>query len=167
LQANPVLPIYSALVVNRRPPTGQRIGPKVTPRGDRGRSRKIAPPPVLLNSRECSAVRVNDGVNVPPKNQSSPLEANFTPRDKLVMLKTGLSVLVTILLFCPMNLTMIIFLTSDSSKTIRTLDVPCRIQRDPSISFVRAGFEYGSICFKSVKFNCFNIWCLMDRCYDF
>ena len=28
---------------------------------------------------------------------------------------------------------------------MRTLEVPCKIQREPSISFVRAGFEYGSI----------------------
>lgn len=38
----------------------------------------------------------------------------------------------------------IIFLTSDSSKQSKSADVPCNIPLEPSISFFRAGPEYGS-----------------------
>jgi hypothetical protein len=36
-------------------------------------------PSVLLNSGECSSLGVNEGVNISPRGQSSPLVAKFTP----------------------------------------------------------------------------------------
>jgi hypothetical protein len=55
-----------------------------------------AHPSILLNSRECSPLGVNKGVNIPPRGQSSPLGAKFIPRGWLhpwgqtMLLKTGL-----------------------------------------------------------------------------
>jgi hypothetical protein len=41
---------------------------------------KLSPFSILLSSRECSPLGVNEGVNIPPRVQISPLGANFTPR---------------------------------------------------------------------------------------
>jgi hypothetical protein len=38
-------------------------------------------PSVFLNSRECLPPGVNEGVNFPPRIQSSPLEYKFLPLD--------------------------------------------------------------------------------------
>jgi hypothetical protein len=40
-------------------------------------------PSILLNSRECTPLGVNKGVNIPPRGQVSPLGAKFTPRGQL------------------------------------------------------------------------------------
>jgi hypothetical protein len=40
-------------------------------------------PSILLNIRECSPLGVNEGVNIPPRGQITPLGAKFTPRDKV------------------------------------------------------------------------------------
>jgi hypothetical protein len=40
-------------------------------------------PSTLLNSRVCSPLGVNKGVNIPPRGQISPLGAKFTPRDEV------------------------------------------------------------------------------------
>jgi hypothetical protein len=34
---------------------------------------------ILLNSRECTPLGVNKGVNIPPRGQISPLGAKFSP----------------------------------------------------------------------------------------
>jgi hypothetical protein len=47
-------------------------------------------PFILLYSRECSLLGVNEGVNIPSRNQSAPLGVKLPPRGKLMMLKTGL-----------------------------------------------------------------------------
>jgi hypothetical protein len=41
-------------------------------------------PSILLNSRECSPLGVNEGVNIPPRGQISPLGAKFTPRGEVI-----------------------------------------------------------------------------------
>jgi hypothetical protein len=40
-------------------------------------------PSILLNSRECTPLGVNEGVNIPPRGQISPLGAKFTPRGEV------------------------------------------------------------------------------------
>jgi hypothetical protein len=40
-------------------------------------------PSIPLNSRQCSSLGVNEGVNIPPRGQISPLGAKLTPRVKL------------------------------------------------------------------------------------
>jgi hypothetical protein len=53
-------------------------------------------PFVLLKRRVFSPLGVNEGVNIPPRDQSSYLEAKLTPSGKLKMLKTGLRVSPTV-----------------------------------------------------------------------
>jgi hypothetical protein len=43
---------------------------------------------LLCSSKVCSPLGVNEGVNIPSRD--SPLGAKFTPRGKLILLKTGL-----------------------------------------------------------------------------
>jgi hypothetical protein len=40
-------------------------------------------PYIILNSRECSPVGVNEGVNIPPRGQISPLGVKVTPRGEV------------------------------------------------------------------------------------
>jgi hypothetical protein len=40
-------------------------------------------PSIILNSRECSPLGVNEGVNIPPRGQISPLGAKFNPRGEV------------------------------------------------------------------------------------
>jgi hypothetical protein len=41
-------------------------------------------PSILLNSRECSTLAVNEGVNIPPMGQISPLGAKITSRGEVL-----------------------------------------------------------------------------------
>jgi hypothetical protein len=62
-----------------------------TPRGKlwpHGRScprgwNSVCPSILLVNRRECSPLGVNGVVNIPPRGQSSPQGAKFTPRDEV------------------------------------------------------------------------------------
>jgi hypothetical protein len=47
-------------------------------------------PSILVISRECTSLGVMAEVNIPSRDQSSSLRAKFTPRGKLILLKTGL-----------------------------------------------------------------------------
>jgi hypothetical protein len=41
-------------------------------------------PSILLNSREHSPLGVNEGVEISPRGQISPLGAKFAPRDEII-----------------------------------------------------------------------------------
>jgi hypothetical protein len=86
-------------------PLGENFDPKgeVVPRGwsfALGGKFSVHPS-ILLNSRECSPLGVNEGANIPLEDKISPLGANLTPRGKVHPrggganhdVKTGLSIL--------------------------------------------------------------------------
>jgi hypothetical protein len=56
------------------------LGLKLPPRGEDTRVH----PSILLYSRECSPLGVNERVNIPSRDQSSPLGAKLTPRANVV-----------------------------------------------------------------------------------
>jgi hypothetical protein len=68
---------------------GGEIGPlgvKLLPKDED----PLLAPFVLLNIREFSPLRVNEGVNNTLRGQSLPLGKNFTPGGQLKLLKAGL-----------------------------------------------------------------------------
>jgi hypothetical protein len=58
------------------------LGVKLSPGGE-------VHPSILLKSRECSPLGVNEGVKIPPWGQISPLGANFMPGGEVLPLGPG------------------------------------------------------------------------------
>jgi hypothetical protein len=79
--------IISPLGANCDPEEQSPLGVKSSPGGE------IVCLPLqffYVNCRECSPLGVNEGVNIPPRGQNSPLGANVHPWGQTMLLKTGL-----------------------------------------------------------------------------